>query len=195
MLRWICNPRIWGFERIPLEGPLIVAANHASYLDPILLGALIPREIHFMAQHRLFWGPLGWLIRKYNAFPVRRGEADLSALRHAIGVLRQGGALLIFPEGTRGTGEELLEARKGIGFLATRTGAPVLPVLLNGTHRVLGRQHRWIHRAQVDILIGRPMRFERDREPEAVAQAVRKVLAQLRAEKESLALDSVRWLG
>lgn len=130
---------LWGYrsaggERIPRKGPVIIACNHVSNWDPVLVGLGCPREVHFMAKQELFENPLlRWLIGAYNALPVRRGTADHRALRRASRVLKHGGALLMFPEGTRSTSGQLGRAKAGVGFLACSIGAPVVPAHITGS--------------------------------------------------------------
>lgn len=132
--RLVLGHRSEGSDRIPREGPVIIASNHVSNWDPVLVGLGCPREIHFMAKQELFRNPfMRWLITAYNALPVRRSEADHRALRLASKVLKRGGALLMFPEGTRSTDGELGSAKAGVGFLACTTGAPVVPAAIVGS--------------------------------------------------------------
>jgi 1-acyl-sn-glycerol-3-phosphate acyltransferase len=121
-------------DRVPKTGALIVAPNHASYLDPPAAGICI-RPLRFMARESLFRFKLfGSLIRRLGAFPVRRGEADTSAIRTALELLAEGEGVLIFPEGSRGDGKTLRPANKGVLLLASRSGAPIVPVGIVNTH-------------------------------------------------------------
>lgn len=126
-----------GLERIPRTGGLVLVCNHLTDLDPLLLGALIPRQLHFMAKQELFQiRPLGWWLRRTGAFPVRREEIDRAALRHAEELLRDGRAVMLFPEGHRSVTAQLQEARAGAVMLASRTGSPILPLAITGTERL-----------------------------------------------------------
>ena len=141
LMRWIARVlwgyRIEGSESIPASGPVIIASNHISFWDPILVGLGCPREVHFMAKEELFRNRfLGWLIRAYNAFPVRRGILDRQGLRSASDLLRKGNVLLLFPEGTRSKTGEPREARPGVGFLACTAGATVVPACIEGSNRL-----------------------------------------------------------
>jgi 1-acyl-sn-glycerol-3-phosphate acyltransferase len=146
--------KVAGRGQVPRTGGLIVASNHVSFWDPPLVGASLPREIHFLAKEELFRPPLfGALIRSYNAIPIRRGVADLSGMARAIEVLRQGGALLMFPEGSRMRDGELHPARPGVGMLAVNADVPILPVFISGS------QHpgKWLYRgARVRVSYGAP---------------------------------------
>lgn len=125
-----------GREHVPSSGGLIVASNHISYWDPVLLGVASNRELHFLAKEELFRPPLfGPMIRAFNSIPIRRGAVDMRGLTQAMDVLRAGKALIVFPEGTRSRDGELHEARPGIGMLAVATGARIVPVHIEHSNR------------------------------------------------------------
>lgn len=125
-----------GREQVPLSGGLIVASNHISYWDPVLVGVASVRELHFLAKEELFRPPLfGPMIRAFNSIPIRRGAVDMRGLTQAMDVLRAGQALIVFPEGTRSRDGELHEARPGIGMLAVATGARIVPVYIEHSNR------------------------------------------------------------
>ncbi len=150
--------KVTGRERVPRTGGLIVASNHVSFWDPPLVGAALPREMHFLAKEELFRPPLfGALIRAYNSIPIRRGVADLSGMARAIEVLRQGRALLMFPEGSRMRDGELHPARPGVGMLAVNADVPILPVFVSGSQR----PSKWLYRgAMVRVSFGAPWRWQ-----------------------------------
>ncbi len=140
---------------------MLVAANHASFLDPPLLGAALPRPVYFMAKSELFTSPLlRPLLVRVGAFPVRRGQSDRSAIRRAVALLAAGRVVGMFPEGTRSTTGELQPAQAGVALLALRTGAPVVPVGLSGTGKAMPPGRAWPHRVPVAIKVGPPLRFE-----------------------------------
>jgi 1-acyl-sn-glycerol-3-phosphate acyltransferase len=125
-----------GREHIPRRGGLIVASNHVSYWDPPMVGSALPREVHFLAKEELFRTPLlGPLIASVNAISIRRGMADLSGLSRAIDRLKRGGALLVFPEGSRMRDGELHPARPGVGLLAVQADVPVASCFISGSNR------------------------------------------------------------
>ncbi len=120
-------------ERVPRSGPLIIACNHVSYIDPPALGAMSPRPVAYMAKKELFDLPfLGPLIRKLGAFPVDRQRGDTAAIRAALRVLRTGAALGIFPEGTRNL-DGSARPQLGVALLAAMSGATVIPAYVAGT--------------------------------------------------------------
>ncbi|HEX7077553.1 MAG TPA: (d)CMP kinase [Candidatus Eisenbacteria bacterium] len=129
--------RLEGFDRVPRSGPLIVACNHISFWDPPLVGSNFPRILHFLAKAELFQNKVfGAMLRGYNSIPIQRGPQARSGLRGAEEALNRGGAVLIFPEGTRNKSGALLSPRAGIGRLAAITRAPVLPVRITGSNRI-----------------------------------------------------------
>lgn len=124
-------------ERVPVSGPAILASNHCSYADPVFIGIAAVRELHFLAKREAFgWVFFGRLIRWLNAHPVTRDGADFRALSAVEGVLGRGGAVLMFPEGTRSRAGTLGKARPGIGLVASRSRAVIVPVHVSGTARV-----------------------------------------------------------
>ncbi len=125
-----------GRDHVPSSGAVIVASNHISYWDPVLVGSATVRELHYLAKEELFRPPIfGPMIRSFNAIPIRRGTADLSGLKKAADVLRAGRALILFPEGTRARDGELHAARPGIGMLAVATGARIVPAYVEHSNR------------------------------------------------------------
>ncbi len=127
-----------GAEHLPATGPVIVACNHCSLLDPIVVGcSILQRPVSFMAKEELFRIPLlGPIIRKLGAFPVRRGKGDRAAIRAAVEVLKEGKVLGIFPEGTRYKDNKLHPLRHGITLLAMETNARILPMIIRGTQQL-----------------------------------------------------------
>ncbi|MFZ1948089.1 MAG: lysophospholipid acyltransferase family protein [bacterium] len=135
MERLVFGFKVTGAEHIPRTGPVIIASNHISYADPPVVGSAVPREVYFMAKEELFTNPaFGWLIRRYNAIALRRAVGDLGAVRKAVDLLRQGRAVLMFPEGTRSLAGQLLKAKPGVGLIACTAGVPVVPAYVAGTN-------------------------------------------------------------
>ena len=161
ILRRYFRIRVTGLERLPRTGPVVLAINHRSMLDPILIGAVMPRPVCFMAKEELFRYPgLGRLLRWLGAFPVRRGEPDREAIQHALRRLREGQVVGIFPEGTRSVDGRLLTLHGGTALLALKSGAPILPVAITGTERAMPRGAWWPRRVTVEIRVGRLLPVE-----------------------------------
>jgi 1-acyl-sn-glycerol-3-phosphate acyltransferase len=151
-----------GAEHVPADGPVLLVANHSSFLDPPLVGAATRRRLTFLAKAELFGVPgLGALIRRLGAYPLRREGADPSALRTAQRVLEDGQALLVFPEGTRGDEGVLRPAKAGAALLAMHTGVPVVPVYVRGSGRAWPRGRRLPRPAKVMVTFGPPLTFPR----------------------------------
>jgi 1-acyl-sn-glycerol-3-phosphate acyltransferase len=145
--------RLEGEEHIPEAGPVILASNHRSNMDPVLLASAVRRPVTFMAKAELFVGPLGWIMRWIGQFPVRRGGIDREALRRTDAVLARGSMLGLFPEGTRGDGG-FAAVHPGLAYIVVRQRCPVLPVVIFGTERVR-RRFGWLPFASpVRIVIG-----------------------------------------
>jgi len=128
--------RVFGRENLPARGGVLVASNHQSYLDPVLIGVGLGRQINIMAREGLFKVPgFRTLIRSLNAFPVRRDASNRDAVRRAIEILSGGQLLVLFPEGTRTRDGRLQEPKRGINLLARKAGVPVVPALIEGAYR------------------------------------------------------------
>jgi 1-acyl-sn-glycerol-3-phosphate acyltransferase len=155
-----------GREHAKVKGPLIVAANHRSFLDPFVIGVTLPwrRPLHYVAKVELFekrWQ--GWILSRLGAFPIRRGASDEDAMTTSRMILERGGAVCMFPEGTRIRAGSLAEPKRGVGRLALETGAAVLPVAVCGTEQV--RRGWRIRPRKVKLRAGRPMTFPRTERP------------------------------
>ena len=126
---------VTGREKVPLTGPLVVAANHLSYVDPVALGCACPRPIAYMAKIELFRIPvLGPMIAAFGAYPVERGKGDIAAIKASLRQLAEGRAIGIFPEGTRNLAGDA-RVQTGVALLATLGDAPVLPAFVRGGDR------------------------------------------------------------
>ncbi len=137
---------------IPKNGAYIIAANHASFYDPVLVGAFSKRPLAMMAKAELFEHKvLGWLIKKFGAFPVHRNKADITAVKKALSVLKGGDALLIFPEGRRVKKGEASDAKSGMIMFALKTQTPVIPVGINSSYKLFSR---------MTLKFGQPVYFE-----------------------------------
>src|SRR4051794_8515851 len=154
--------RVYNAERVPLKGPVILASNHASILDPPLVGAGIRRGINYLARESLFRFPIvGWVLRNWNSVPVDREGGGAKGLKAIIDRLLKGGAIILFPEGTRSRDGRLQPARSGIGLTVIKSKAPVVPVRVFGTFEAYGRHLRFPRLfRRVMVKYGKPMNFE-----------------------------------
>ena len=141
-------------ERIPARGAVVVVANHSAFVDGPLLFGLLGRRAVFWVKQEMFTGVAGWGLRRIGQLPVRRGSPDRRPLTAALEVLRGGGVVGVFPEGTRGSGE-VAAAEHGAAWLARTSGATVLPVVARGTRRPEESRRRW--RPRVDVVVGEPL--------------------------------------
>jgi glycerol-3-phosphate dehydrogenase (NAD(P)+) len=147
-----------GSEHLPRSGPLLLASNHRSFLDPFVIGTLVRRPVYYMAKRELFENPIvAWLLNGLGAFPVDRGAGDTQAMQTAEAILARGDCVVLFPEGTRVRPGPLGAPRKGVGRLALQTGVPVVPIAVIGTEDV--RSGWRIRPRRVRIRVGSPLLF------------------------------------
>jgi len=156
--RLLFRPTVVGAENIPLEGPVLIAPIHRSNVDFAFTLFMSPRKVFFMAKDSIFRVPLlGTLVTHLGAFPVKRGSADRESMASAEEVLRQGHALVLFPEGTRKEGPSVHTLHDGAMFVAARTGATVVPVGIGGSDRAMPLGARFPRPAKIRIVVGRPI--------------------------------------
>jgi 1-acyl-sn-glycerol-3-phosphate acyltransferase len=161
LFRFYFRWRVYNAERVPLAGGVILASNHASYLDPPLVGAGIRRGINYLARENLFRFPvMGWVLRQWQVVPVDREGGGAAGLRAILERLLAGGAIILFPEGTRTRDGKLQPARSGIGLTVIKSVAPVVPVRVFGTFEAYGRHLRLPRPYRVAVKYGQPMPFE-----------------------------------
>ena len=167
LARLFLRPSVHGAGFVPERGPVILASNHLSFMDSVVIPLVLPRQVTFLAKAEYFEGAgvLGWLSRRFflatGHVPVHRGHgrAAWAAVRVAQGVLARGGALAIYPEGTRSLDGRLYRGRTGVARLTLLTGAPVIPVALAGTERVQPVGSRIPRPYPVTVRFGAPLEF------------------------------------
>ena len=151
---------------MPKKGGCIIASNHLSYLDPIVLAVGSPRILSFMAKKELFSHHglvFKWVISALNAFPLDRGNADLKAMRFAINKLKQGNTLIIFPEGTRSRSGEVKDAQAGVGMLAAKADVVVIPAYIKGSDKALPAETKKISFfSPISVIFGPALKFRKD---------------------------------
>ncbi len=149
--RWVAVPlfgglyrcRARGVDQLPREGPAIVVIDHKSNVDPVVVGMILDRPLRYMAKKELFFNRwFNAFIGVLGAFPIDRGAGDREALRASLDILKRGEILLMFPEGTRFRDDEVHPFLPGVGMLALRSGAPVVPMAMDGTQRIVGDDGR-----------------------------------------------------
>lgn len=147
------RPKVKGKENIPMEGSIIIYSNHTSIFDPIILGCLLPRKIYFMAKQELFkFNFIGALLKKLGAFPVKRGAADISAIKTALRLLRNGKVFGIFPEGTRSKSGNMQNFTHGVAAIAHKSRAVVVPASIIGSYKLF---------RSIQVIIGEPLNLEK----------------------------------
>lgn len=165
---------IFNKERVPPSGRAILAGNHASYLDPPLIGSAADREISYLARETLFrFPPVGWLLRNVNAVPIDRDGGGPAGLKTIIEQLNRDQAIVLFPEGTRTRDGALQPARSGVGLIVIKSRAPVIPIRIWGTFEAYNRFHKFPRPRKLRIKFGEPLHFEKLRAEAAVADKAR----------------------
>jgi len=153
--------RVDGRTAIPNEGPAILAANHTSFLDPIVLGSACPRKVHFLVLQSMHdWWRLRWFYWGMQTIPVKPQEADAKAIRRAVSKLKEGHVVGLFPEGGRSMDGVLREGKVGVALLAALSGAPVIPCYIDGAFDSLPPQGRFPRPARVTIRFGERLEFQ-----------------------------------
>lgn len=149
-----------GTQNIPKQGGVVLVSNHVSYIDPVVIAAATDRVLHFIGAEKTFRVPIfGWLVTKLNGFPVRRGTPDRQALKEALSRLKDGKALLIFPEGTRSANGTLGEMHNGVSFILHHSNVPAIPVSIKGAEHFMPRGSKFIQPAKLSVTFGAPINF------------------------------------
>lgn len=150
-----------GQENVPESGGVILCPNHVSHCDPPAVGSGMRRQVYFMAKEELFRVPLlGYAMVRLGSFPVRRGSADRRAIRRAIELLEAGRVVCLFPEGTRSSDGQLQDPEVGVGLIALRSGAPIVPVAVIGTNKVLASGATRLRRHRCKVVYGKPVNLD-----------------------------------
>ncbi len=165
LCQWVCilafRIRVLGRSNVPQEGGVLLVSNHQSYLDPVLVGVGLSREIHYMARSSLFRNE--WfrrLIVSLNAFPLKREGTDVGTLRRAVRLLKEGRVVLVFPEGTRTETGAIQLLHRGFTLIAKEGRARIVPVAIEGAFRAWPRKRHYPRSSPITISFGRPVPFE-----------------------------------
>ncbi len=159
ILKVFCRIELINYQNIPSKGPVIIACNHVSYLDPLIAGFGTRRRVYFLAKASLFKNRFfGWLIKRLGAFPLKEeGGNDISAIKRSLRLLRGGKVVVIFPEGTRSYDGDLQKAHPGVGMLAFKSRAVVIPVYIDGSEKALPRNGKSLKPAKIIARFGNPL--------------------------------------
>ncbi|MDD3839252.1 MAG: lysophospholipid acyltransferase family protein [Clostridia bacterium] len=152
ILKLMYNIEVQGLDNIPKKGPCIVFSNHISYLDPLVIGITLERQIFFMAKKELYKNPImRFILNHLGAFPVSRGKGDIGAIKNSLKVLRRGDIFGIFPEGTRSKNKNLKKLEPGIALIALRSKAPLIPIYIKTDYKLFSK---------VSVNIGKPINLD-----------------------------------
>jgi 1-acyl-sn-glycerol-3-phosphate acyltransferase len=171
--------KVIGRHHVPSKGAFILASNHVSYLDPMILGITTGRRLNYMARDSLFRGVLAFVLPRLGAFPIKRYSADTGALKECFRRIREGGPLLLFPEGTRHGAAGEKKALAGVGFLAQKAGVPVVPVFIDGSEKALPPGAKLPRRTKIRVIYGKPIHFKGTKDYDDVASQVMKAIRAL----------------
>ncbi len=153
-----CRGRSFGVRNVPLQGGVLLVCNHQSFLDPVLATLALPRECHYMARDSLFHKPrFKRLIESLNAFPVKRGTADISAIKETLKRLKAGGLVTVFPEGTRTSDGSIQEMQPGVVLVARKAGVPIVPTMIDGAFQAWPRTAKLPRPGRIIVAYGEPI--------------------------------------
>lgn len=189
----VADFKVFGLENVPPTGGAILASNHQSNLDPVLLAVRLSRPVTYMAKVELFKKPaFAWFIRSLHAFPVKRGAGDIGAMKQAIQLLQSGYLLNFFPEGTRTRDGEIGPIQPGIALVVKRAGVPLIPVAIDGAYEFMGRGSKLFRRFPILLQYGPPLSFEGMKGEQIVTllgDTLTRMLVELRAKRRAMERD------
>lgn len=176
--RVLFRPKIIGAENIPAEGAFILSANHVSNWDPPFMGTFAGRVVSYMAKEELFKNPIfSALIRKLHAFPVKRESADKAAIKTAVKILKGGGCLGLFPEGTRSKTGKLGKAESGVSLIAAMTRAPIVPAAIVNTEKIFSAEVKF---PRLALVFGTPIQFSGStKDKDALANFAQDIMSEI----------------
>jgi 1-acyl-sn-glycerol-3-phosphate acyltransferase len=153
--------KVYNVQRVPQSGGVLLAANHQSYLDPVLVAVRLRRPVSYLAKRELFENPFfGWLIRSLHAFPIQQNHGDLAAVRETLRRLAEGHVLNVYPEGTRTEDGRIGPLQKGIALILRKADVPVVPVAIDGSFKAWPYTRKMFRPGRVRVMYGRPMYFK-----------------------------------
>lgn len=167
-------------EKIPRQGGYIIASNHLSNLDPMLLGVAANRHLNFVAKSSLFKGPFSSLfLYQVGAFPLKRGAFDAQAIKEALKRLGKGRGVVMFPQGTRSDNIDSTQAKAGVGFLAVKANVPIVPACIFNSDKAMPPGAKKIYRAKVSVVFGDPLKVDQSADYQQIANQVRDAIKSL----------------
>lgn len=170
-----------GVENVPRKGPCIIASNHQSNMDPMLLGISFNRPISYFAKEELFKNKFfAWVLYQVGAFPVKRGKGDVGAIKETLKRLKKGSPVVIFPGGTRQLKHDTDQVQEGIALLAVKSGVPVLPTHIKGSDKLLPKGASFLSRQQITITFGEPKVYTKKESYAQIAREIMKDIHNLR---------------
>lgn len=173
------------YHNVPDKGGFIIAANHISYLDPPVIGVALRKRPFFIAKEGLFKIPLIRTFIKYFSFPLNRNKPQPSTIKEAVCRLRNGEVIVLFPEGSRSADGNMLDPKRGVGLIATMSGSPVVPVLIEGTDNALPVGAKFIRPAKIRVIFGKYVRIEKkDTGKQFQEKISREIMERIRELKE-----------
>jgi 1-acyl-sn-glycerol-3-phosphate acyltransferase len=178
--------KVYGVEKVPKQGGVLIVSNHQSFLDPVLFACKLPRPLSFFAKSELFENKFfGAFIRSLNAFPVRQGEGDIGAVKEVIRRLHEGHALNVYPEGSRTFNGEIDKMQPGVGLMIRRAQVPVVPAVIDGSFQAWprGGKHKIFRPHPIRIVFGDPVELHHLKGPhliERVGNTLNTMLKDLR---------------
>jgi 1-acyl-sn-glycerol-3-phosphate acyltransferase len=179
--------KVYGLENVPQTGGVLLASNHQSNLDPVLIAVRLKRPVSFLAKSELFenrW--FGWFIRVLHAFPIRQGEGDIAAIRETVKRLGEGYAMNVYPEGHRTEDGEIRPLQRGIGLVLKKADVPVIPIAIDGSFQAWTKGNKIFRPHKIRVMFGKPLYFkgmQADAILEALHSSMVSLLKELREKK------------
>ena len=181
--------KVYGIKNVPHSGGVLIVSNHQSYLDPLVLGARVPRPMSYMAKSELFKNPVfSRLIRSLGAFPVRQGAGDVRAIKETVQRLQEGRVLNIFPEGSRTEDGTIQPMEPGVALVVRKARVPILPTAIHGSYDAWPKGKKIFRRHPVQIVYGPPIEvsgMKGDQIVRVIDAAIREMYGRLRSGRMS----------
>ena len=189
LARGFFNYRVFGSERLKIQGGALIVSNHASFLDPPAVGIGFDEEIYYLARKSLMSNAMARAVyRAWNSIPVDQDRPDMAGVKNVIRQLKEGKKVLIFPEGSRNLDGKMLPGEPGVGLIVSKAGVPVIPVRLFGTREALARNVAWPSPSEVTLVVGEPWIYDPSQYTETGKELFKKISDDLMAQIASLQL-------